>query len=113
MAVASIGDPERMMVAGEHGLKPGRRLANLLPIKPRPLVERLVIGRHRGNQPGDFRDVCGVRGPRFNCHRQGTSRQGISNYPSLSSQLRQKPERAASNSQRGTFFAYASVLILL
>ena len=57
MAVAGVGDPKRVMVAGKHGLEPDRGLANPLPVEPRPLVDRLMVGRDCGHQPSDFRDV--------------------------------------------------------
>ena len=57
MAVAGVGDPQCVMVAGEHGLEPGRRLANLLPVKPRPFVDGLVVSRDRRHQARDFRYV--------------------------------------------------------
>src|SRR5208282_4977680 len=105
-----VGDPERMMVAREHGLEPDRGLANLFPVKPRPLVEGLVIGRDSGHQARDFRDIRGTRGPRFKCHRQGTS--PIFRHCYLSDAVADavadvvvapatKAERAASNSRAG------------
>jgi hypothetical protein len=70
MAGAGVGDPQRMMVAGEHGLEPDRRLANLLPIEPRPPVDGFMIDGYRGHRTGDFRKIVLARGPRLNFHRQ-------------------------------------------
>src|SRR5258707_15522491 len=68
MTVACVSDPDRMMVAGEHSFEPCRRLANLVPVKARPRIERLVIGGNRRHQPRDFRDVLLARRPHFDCH---------------------------------------------
>lgn len=58
MTIAVLRDPDRVMLAVEHGAHSIRRIANFVPIVTRSLIESFFVGGQRGHQPGVFGNVC-------------------------------------------------------
>src|SRR5689334_6370827 len=65
-----IRHPDRMMIAAEHQLEPIVRVADFVPVKACPRVERLVIGGNARDQPGQFRNIALMRRTNLYLHEK-------------------------------------------